>query len=78
VCHVEVTTLIIPGKNDSEAEMEKLSDWLASVGDEIPLHISRFFPRYQYLDKLPTPVEKVYRLAEVAKRKLKYVYTGNC
>lgn len=78
VCHVEVTTLIIPGENDSEEEVERLSDWLASISDEIPLHISRFFPRYQYISKPPTPIEKVYRLAEVAKRRLKYVYTGNC
>jgi len=77
-CHVEVTTLIIPGENDSEEEIASLSEWLSSISDEIPLHISRFFPRYQYLDRQPTSVEKVYRLAEVARRNLKYVYTGNC
>ena len=42
-CHVEVTTLIIPGENDSEEEMEALSDWLGSISPDIPLHISRFF-----------------------------------
>ena len=45
-CHVEVTTLIIPGENDSEEEMEKLSSWLASINPEIPLHVTRFFPRW--------------------------------
>jgi pyruvate formate lyase activating enzyme len=77
-CHVEVTTLIIPGENDGEEEMNNLSGWLASVGSDIPLHISRFFPRYHYGDRSPTPVETVYRLAEIARQNLKYVYTGNC
>lgn len=78
VCHVEVTTLIVPGENDSEEEMESLSCWLASVNPEIPLHVSRFFPRRHMLDRPPTPVETVYRLAQVARGKLQYVYTGNC
>ena len=77
-CHVEVTTLIVPGENDSEAEMQALSGWLASVSPEIPLHVSRFFPRYRMTDRQPTPVETVYRLADAAREKLKYVYTGNC
>lgn len=77
-CHVEVTTLIIPGENDSEEEMEELSAWLADLNPEIPLHISRFFPRYLMQDAKATPVSKVYRLAEIARRRLKYVYEGNC
>lgn len=77
VCHVEVTTLIIPGKNDAIEEMDALAAWLASVDDNIPLHISRFFPRYKYEDKLPTPIETLYLLTDVAMRHLKYVYTGN-
>ena len=77
-CHVEVTTLILPGENDSDEEMERLSSWLASVNPGIPLHISRFFPRYQYKDKTSTPVETIYRLAGIAKKHLRYVYTGNC
>lgn len=76
-CHVEVTTLIVPGENDSEEEMEALSGWLASVHPEIPLHISRFFPRFQMLDRESTQVEQVYRLAAVARRNLRYVYEGN-
>ena len=76
-CHVEVTTLIVPGENDREEEMEALSDWLASVSPEIPLHISRFFPRYLMRDRGATPVEAVYRLARIARRKLKYVHEGN-
>lgn len=76
--HVEVTTLVIPGENDGEAEMDGLSGWLASVDSEIPLHISRFFPNFKLKDRAPTPVADIYRLAETAKRHLHYVYTGNC
>lgn len=77
-CHVEVTTLIVPGENDREEEMEELSMWLASVNPEIPLHISRFFPRWKMQDRDATPVKQVYRFAEIARRHLKYVYEGNC
>ena len=76
--HVEVTTLIIPEENDSEEEMEALSGWLAGLSPDIPLHISRFFPRYRMQDRDATPVKKVYRLAEVARKNLRYVYEGNC
>ncbi|MHB8128234.1 MAG: AmmeMemoRadiSam system radical SAM enzyme [Mobilitalea sp.] len=77
-CHVEVTTLIIPGENDSEEEMNELSGWLASIKPEIPLHISRFFPRWQMQDKEATPVKQVYRLAQIARSNLMNVYEGNC
>ena len=58
--------------------MRALSGWLASVGTDIPLHVTRFFPRHHMTDRPPTPVEAVYRLAEVARENLRYVYTGNC
>lgn len=77
-CHVEVTTLIIPGENDSEEEIYALSSWLSDINPEIPLHISRFFPRWKMTDKDSTPVKTVYRLAETARKNLKYVYEGNC
>ena len=85
-CHVELTTLIIPGENDSEDEMRQISGWIAglkdengnTVGENIPLHISRFFPCFHMTDRDATDVSKVYRLAEVARKRLKYVYTGNC
>jgi pyruvate formate lyase activating enzyme len=77
-CHVEVTTLIVPGLNDSEAEMDAEAAWLAGISPELPLHISRFFPRFRMEDKNPTPVGTVYALRDVAKKHLKYVYTGNC
>ena len=77
-CHVEVTTLLIPGENDSEEEIRSLAQWLASVDRNIPLHLSRFFPRYRMTDKPPTTVERMYRLAGVAGEYLSFVYTGNC
>lgn len=77
-CHVEVTTLLIPGENDSEEEIRNLAQWLASVDRNIPLHLSRFFPRYRMMDKTPALVERVYRLADVAREYLPFVYTGNC
>ena len=76
-CHVEITMLIVPGENDGEEETERLSSWLASLSPEIPLHLSRFFPRHRMTDKPPTPVETLHRLAGVARRALKYVYIGN-
>lgn len=77
-CHVEVTTLVVPGENDGEDEMRALSGWLSSISRDIPLHVSRFFPRHHMIDRGPTPVETVYRLADVAREQLRYVYTGNC
>ncbi len=77
-CHVEVTTLLVPGENDSEEEIRTLARWLAPVDRNIPLHLSRFFPRYRMTDKPPTPVERVYRLADAAREYLFFVYTGNC
>lgn len=76
-CHVEVTTLIIPGENDSEEEMAELSSWLASVNPEIPLHISRFFPAYKMHNKEATPVAAIKRLGEIAGESLRYVFLGN-
>lgn len=75
---MEVTTLLIPGENDSEEEIRELARWLAAVSPEIPLHLSRFFPQYRMLGRLPTPIEQVYRLVEAAQGYSSHVYTGNC
>ena len=77
-CHIELTTLIIPNENDSIEEMKELSSWIASIDKTIPLHISRFFPCFNMTDRGPTSVKRVYELADVAREKLDYVYTGNC
>jgi len=86
VCHVEITTLIVPGENDSEEEMRQISEFIAGlknaegqmIGEEVPLHISRFFPCFHMTDRNATDVGLIYRLADVARERLKYVYTGNC
>ena len=76
--HVELTVLVVPNENDSEEAMVELSSWIAKLSPEIPLHVSRFFPRFEWEDHPATSVKAIYDLAEVARRKLKYVYTGNC
>ncbi|MBO4650115.1 MAG: AmmeMemoRadiSam system radical SAM enzyme [Clostridiales bacterium] len=86
ICHVELTTLIIPRENDSPDEMRELSSWVSElkdsngsvIGKDVPLHISRFFPRFHMTDRSATPVKDVYALAEIAREKLNFVYTGNC
>ena len=81
-CHVELTTLIVPGENDGDQEMRELSRWVSRLrnpdGTGIPLHISRFFPRFHLQDRDATAVWTVLRLAEIARDNLEYVYTGNC
>ena len=80
-CHVELTSLIIPGENDSEEEMRQLSAWVAALekqtGKKIPLHITRFFPSFKLTDRDPTPVNTILRLVEVAKENLEFVFPGN-
>nr|WP_330387343.1 AmmeMemoRadiSam system radical SAM enzyme [Butyrivibrio sp. INlla16] len=75
--HVELTTLIVPGYNDTDEEIMELSSWIAGIRDDIPLHISRYFPRFNMTDVPATEVSKVYHLSELAGQQLKYVYTGN-
>lgn len=76
-CHVELTTLIVPGENDSCEEMEEEARWIAAFSPEIPLHITRFFPQYHMMDRNPTDIPRLYRLAETARRYLTHVYVGN-
>lgn len=76
-CHVELTTLIVPGYNDSDEEMLELSDWVSWISYGIPLHITRYFPRYKFKVP-PTPIATVCHLADVARTNLRNVYIGNC
>lgn len=78
LCHIEVTTLIVPGQNDSDEEITQLSKWLSAVNPKIPLHITRFFPRWKMSNATPTPVSTINRLAGIARKSLQYVYEGNC
>jgi pyruvate formate lyase activating enzyme len=75
--HLEITTLIIPGLNDSADLMSAEARWISkSLGPEVPLHISRYFPRYKRSDPA-TPLETIIKLSDVASEYLDYVYTGN-
>ncbi len=76
-CHVELTSLIIPGENDSISDMEEQARWIAEINPEIPLHLSRFFPNYNMIDKSPTDIETLNSLQQTAGKYLKYVYLGN-
>jgi len=75
---VEITTLIIPGLNDSEEELRSMVTFIASLGGETPWHISRFHPMYKMLDRSPTSVQTLTRARKIGlEGGLRYVYTGN-
>ncbi len=74
--HVEVTTLVVPGLSDDEEDMEREAAYLASVNREIVLHLSRYFPCWQY-DVPATPRQTLYRLRDIAKKYLPFVFLGN-
>ena len=75
---IEITTLIIPGHNDSESELGKIAEYIKSVGEEIPWHVSRFHPTYKLLDQPITPVATLQRARQIGMEAgLRYVYQGN-
>ena len=76
---IEVTTLLIPGENDSREELDRASDWFAAnLGMEVPWHFTAFHPDFRMLDTPPTPPATLARAREIARSKgLKHVYTGN-
>ncbi len=76
---MEITTLLLPGRNDSDEELKKLADFLIShAGPDVPWHISRFYPQYKYTESQPTPMETMRRAEEIGKAAgLRYVYLGN-
>ncbi len=75
---VEITTLIIPGLNDSEDELKELAQFIVSLGPEVPWHISRFHPMYKMLDRSPTSIRILERARQIGLDSgLRYVYTGN-
>ena len=75
--HLEITTLVIPGENDSEKEFEQIAKFIASVDKNIPWHISRFFPMYKMTDKEVTSVEILEAAQRIGKKYLENVYVGN-
>lgn len=75
---LEVTTLVIPGENDSDAELGQIAEFLARIDLNIPWHISRFHPDYEFHDHMDTPIETLKRAREIGQRAgLRYIYLGN-
>ncbi len=75
---LEVTTLVVPGENDSDEELTGIAEFLARTGIDIPWHISRFHPDYEFQDRMATPLETMKRAREIGQRAgLRYIYLGN-
>jgi pyruvate formate lyase activating enzyme len=76
---LEITTLLIPGENDSEQELEALTQWVVEhLGPDVPLHFTAFHPDYRMLDRPPTPSAILTRARQIALRNgVHYAYTGN-
>jgi pyruvate formate lyase activating enzyme len=76
---MEITTLLIPGENDSEDELKRLAEFIVcDAGPDVPWHISRFHPQYKYMNSLPTPLDSLelaYKIGQSAG--LRYIYLGN-
>ena len=75
-CHVEITSLIVPGKNDREEWVKEEAKWLASLNPNIPYHLTRYFPNWKY-DIPATPKETIWHLKDIAEEYLNDVLTGN-
>jgi pyruvate formate lyase activating enzyme len=75
---VEVTTLIVPGENDSDEELESIAEFLVSIDAYMPWHISRFFPNYNYPSVAPTPLDTINKTMKIGEQAgLKFIYPGN-
>jgi pyruvate formate lyase activating enzyme len=76
---LEITTLVIPGANDSPAEIEQMCQWIArELGPDVPLHFTAFHPDFQVNDRGPTPRETLLMAHRIARRAgLHHIYTGN-
>jgi len=76
LCWVEITTLIVPGDNDGEDEIESISEWIASLSNDIPFHISAYHPAYKY-SRPATSASKMKQVYNESSKKLNFVYIGN-
>jgi pyruvate formate lyase activating enzyme len=75
---LEVTTLLVPEENDSEEEITAIADFIAETGTDIPWHISRFFPTYEYNNHRPTSVDTMRAAEDIGKKKgIKNIHLGN-
>lgn len=75
-CHVEITTLLVSEENDSIEEARQIAEFIASVNENIPLHLSRYFPRYK-MENEATKVERITEAQNEAEKYLTHVYVGN-
>ena len=75
----EITTLLIPGENDSDSELEQMTQWVVEhLGVDVPMHFTAFHPDYKMLEVPPTPAESLTRARRIAmKNGVRYAYTGN-
>jgi len=75
---IEITTLIIPGLNDNDDELKKAAEFIASVGKDIPWHVTAFYPTYNLLEKPRTSIDNLIKAREIGiKAGLRYIFTGN-
>lgn len=77
VSHVELTNLVIPGENDDPGQFEDMVRWIASLDRDMPLHNTRFFPRWRMMDHKPTPISTLVSLGHIARKYLTRVKIGN-
>jgi pyruvate formate lyase activating enzyme len=75
--HVELVYLVIPTKNDGEGEIAQFTEWAADLDVNLPVHFTRFHPDYRLTHLPPTPLETLEKVREIARERLRYVYTGN-
>jgi pyruvate formate lyase activating enzyme len=76
-CHVEITTLLIPGLNDQEGEIQALAEFLAAIDPDMPLHLTRHHPDYKMAEPAPISSARMEELAALARKSLKNVWLGN-
>lgn len=75
-CHLEVTTLIVPGLNDSSVEIESMARFLCEISPDIPWHLTRYFPRWKQTDP-PVSIQTMLDLQHVARKYMNHVLLGN-
>mgnify|MGYP001236444893 CR=1 FL=1 len=76
---VEIVTLLVPGLNDTDAEIRELAEFVAGVSPDIPWHVTAFHPDYRMTDTDATPVDTLLRAAQIGRESgLRFVYPGNC
>jgi pyruvate formate lyase activating enzyme len=75
---MEITTLIVPGENDSTEELTQIAAFIAAVGKEVPWHVSRFFPSYRFEDRGATPLATIREAERIGREAgLEHIHPGN-